>query len=130
MALSTLFAPLGMKIAGGIAAAAVLAFGVQTVRLSSAHASLESKTEQLGAEKLKLQVSNSSIAMLEAALEGKNNETVARAIAYEESKERLLASGAENDVKFEGTMRRVEEILSRVGQTDGQCLTPSLGDLP
>jgi hypothetical protein len=87
-----IFGSLGMKIAGGIAVAAVLLLGVQTARLSSAHASLERKTEQLGAEKLKLAVSNSSIALLEAAVQGKNDETLARATAYEKSKDRLLAS--------------------------------------
>ena len=84
----------------------------------------------LGAERLKLQTSNASIALLEAAIEGKNVETFARAAAYKTSKERLIANGVVNDAKFEETQRRMEEILSRVGEGGDQCLTPDLGDLP
>lgn len=66
--LGGVFASLGMKIASGLAVGAFLALGVQTWRLSSAHAEIEAQRNLVAAERANHAVTRGSVDRLEGVV--------------------------------------------------------------
>lgn len=66
--MGNLFAPLAMKVAGGIIAALAVGFAVQTWRVNAAHSTIEDQGKAIALGEAKLAISNQSILTLETAL--------------------------------------------------------------
>lgn len=65
-----LFAPMAMKVAGGIGIALALALAVTMFQLSSARSTIKDRDKSLALKTAQLTISNQSVATLETALAG------------------------------------------------------------
>lgn len=115
--LSNLFAPLGMKIAAGLAALLLVLLGVQTWRLSSAQADLETKRNQFAASEAQHAVTRASLAALESELAKMVRDGEVRAERLEEAMEA-------QDERSAALRARAEALRAQAGSVGDPCVTP------
>jgi cell division protein FtsB len=115
--LGNLFAPLAMKVAGGIAAVLLVLLGIQTWRLSDAKSDLEDKRNQLAASEAQHSVTRASLSTLESELAKMVRDGELRAKRLQEARsEAKEASGALRD--------RAAALRAQAGSVDDPCVTP------
>lgn len=105
--LGNLFAPLAMKVAGGLLALALVFAGIQTWRLSGAKADLEDKRNELATERAQHAVTRQSVDTL-------SNE-MKRLVAEGEVRKARVDAAMKKVAKDTAPLRREAERIEREG---------------
>jgi cell division protein FtsB len=115
--LGNLFAPLAMKVTGGIAALLLVLLGIQTWRLSSAQDALEDKRNELAASEAQHAVTRASLATLEGELAKMVRDGELRA-------QRLAEARSEAKEASDALRGRAEALRAQAGSVGDPCVTP------
>jgi cell division protein FtsB len=121
--LGNLFAPLGMKIAGGIALALAIALGVVMWRADAISDDRERLRNALATEEARHAVTRQSVGTLEAVIADLNEQAEQRAEVFAEAQE--LAQEREKELAAARIgSERVIARLRALAATKGQCAVP------